>query len=73
MPDATNAPDPVTILVDADACPVKEEIYRVAELQWPRHLSLAIIRGGGYRAAHGAEHLCPPGLRGHGMEIPISR
>ena len=23
--------DPVTILVDADACPVKEEIYRVAE------------------------------------------
>ena len=31
MPDATNAPDPVTILVDADACPVKEEIYRVAE------------------------------------------
>ena len=24
--------DPVTILVDADACPVKEEIYRVAKL-----------------------------------------
>ncbi len=24
-------PDPVTILVDADACPVKDEIYRVAE------------------------------------------
>ncbi|QZD94505.1 YaiI/YqxD family protein [Qipengyuania gelatinilytica] len=23
--------DPVTILVDADACPVKEEIYRVAQ------------------------------------------
>ncbi|MGX7896931.1 YaiI/YqxD family protein [Tsuneonella sp. HG222] len=23
--------DPVTILVDADACPVKDEIYRVAE------------------------------------------
>ena len=23
--------DPVTILVDADACPVKEEVYRVAE------------------------------------------
>lgn len=24
-------PDPLTILIDADACPVKEEIYRVAE------------------------------------------
>ncbi len=24
-------PEPVTILVDADACPVKDEIYRVAE------------------------------------------
>ncbi|AKH44052.1 hypothetical protein FHS61_001368 [Altererythrobacter atlanticus] len=24
------APEPATILVDADACPVKEEIYRVA-------------------------------------------
>jgi hypothetical protein len=24
-------PEPVTILVDADACPVKEEVYRVAE------------------------------------------
>ena len=23
--------EPVTILVDADACPVKEEIYRVAD------------------------------------------
>ena len=23
--------EPVTILVDADACPVKEEVYRVAE------------------------------------------
>ena len=29
MPSPTAAP--VTILVDADACPVKEEIYRVAE------------------------------------------
>ena len=26
-----SAPPPLTILVDADACPVKEEIYRVAE------------------------------------------
>ena len=26
-----SAPAPATILVDADACPVKEEIYRVAE------------------------------------------
>ena len=24
-------PEPVTILVDADACPVKDEIYRVAD------------------------------------------
>ncbi|KPF65648.1 YaiI/YqxD family protein [Porphyrobacter sp. AAP60] len=28
MPDPTS---PVTILIDADACPVKDEIYRVAE------------------------------------------
>ncbi|WP_086437786.1 YaiI/YqxD family protein [Altererythrobacter xiamenensis] len=27
----TSPADPVTILVDADACPVKEEIYRVAD------------------------------------------
>ena len=26
-----SATNPITILVDADACPVKEEIYRVAE------------------------------------------
>ena len=26
-----SAPAPLTILVDADACPVKDEIYRVAE------------------------------------------
>jgi hypothetical protein len=25
------APKPVTIFIDADACPVKQEIYRVAE------------------------------------------
>lgn len=30
--------DPVTILVDADACPVKDEIYRVAE-----RLDVAVI------------------------------
>ena len=31
MPSPSPAAAPVTILVDADACPVKEEIYRVAE------------------------------------------
>ena len=25
------APTPITIYVDADACPVKQEVYRVAE------------------------------------------
>lgn len=30
-PRMSTPPDPVTILVDADACPVKDEIYRVAE------------------------------------------
>ncbi|MEL7684493.1 YaiI/YqxD family protein [Citromicrobium bathyomarinum] len=29
-PDPAPEPDAITILVDADACPVKEEIYRVA-------------------------------------------
>lgn len=31
MPHTPHDTVPVTILVDADACPVKEEIYRVAE------------------------------------------
>ena len=31
MPSPSPTAAPVTILVDADACPVKEEIYRVAE------------------------------------------
>jgi uncharacterized protein YaiI (UPF0178 family) len=32
MPNhASDAPSPVTILIDADACPVKDEIYRVAD------------------------------------------
>lgn len=31
MPQAPHDTVPVTILVDADACPVKDEIYRVAE------------------------------------------
>ncbi|ANU07265.1 YaiI/YqxD family protein [Paraurantiacibacter namhicola] len=29
--DSARPPQPVTILVDADACPVKDEIYRVAQ------------------------------------------
>src|SRR6478752_3624828 len=33
------APTPLRILVDADACPVKEEIYRVAE----RHRALVSV------------------------------
>ena len=31
MPSPSPTAAPVTILVDADACPVKDEIYRVAE------------------------------------------
>jgi uncharacterized protein len=27
----TETPEPIVILVDADACPVKAEVYRVAE------------------------------------------
>lgn len=30
MTDAT-PPNPITIFIDADACPVKQEVYRVAE------------------------------------------
>lgn len=33
-------PSPVRILVDADACPVKEEIYRVA---WRREVPVTIV------------------------------
>ncbi len=30
-PETPSAKPPVTVIVDADACPVKEEVYRVAE------------------------------------------
>ncbi len=36
----TTAPPPVTILVDADACPVKDEIYRVA---WRHEVPVVIV------------------------------
>ena len=35
---------PATILVDADACPVKDEIYRVAERHGARFACPALLR-----------------------------
>jgi uncharacterized protein len=58
-------PDPVRVLVDADACPVKEEVYRVAlrhgaavtivsnqHLRVPQHPLIArVVVGDGFDAA----------------------
>jgi uncharacterized protein YaiI (UPF0178 family) len=33
---------PITILIDADACPVKDEVYRVAERHLARGLAVAV-------------------------------
>ena len=44
---STDAPAlPLTILVDADACPVKEEIYKVA---FRRNIPVCIVSGSGLR------------------------
>jgi len=32
----TAPPNTIAIYVDADACPVKQEVYRVAQRQWPQ-------------------------------------
>ena len=42
----TEAGPPVTILVDADACPVKEEIYRVAERY---HAQVLVVSNSAFR------------------------
>lgn len=43
QPPMTEPPSPIHIYVDADACPVKDEIYRVAE----RHkLPVTVVAGG---------------------------
>jgi len=33
---------PITIFIDADACPVKDEVYRVAERHRARGLDLTV-------------------------------
>jgi uncharacterized protein YaiI (UPF0178 family) len=45
----TTPPNPIRIYVDADACPVKEEIYRVAA----RHcLPVSVVAGQFIRVPH---------------------
>jgi uncharacterized protein len=39
-------PNPVRILVDADACPVKEEIYKVA---WRREVPVTVVSNSPFR------------------------
>ena len=43
--------EPVTILVDADACPVKEEIYRVAERYGapPHNVQVRVVSNSPFR------------------------
>jgi hypothetical protein len=44
------APSPIHILVDADACPVKEEIYRVAER---RRVKVSVVSNSPFRVPVG--------------------
>lgn len=45
LPHKSPAPSP-RILVDADACPVKEEIYKVA---WRRNVSVVLVSNARFR------------------------
>ena len=44
-------PNPVTILIDADACPVKDEVYRVAERYKapPRNVHVRVVSNAPFR------------------------
>ena len=42
----TDTPSPLRILVDADACPVKDEIYKVA---WRREVPVTIVANSHFR------------------------
>jgi uncharacterized protein YaiI (UPF0178 family) len=41
MPQA--APQPISLYIDADACPVKDEVYRVAERHLQKGVALKIF------------------------------
>ena len=43
MNDTPAAPKPITIYVDADACPVKQEVYRVAERHARKGLAVKVV------------------------------
>jgi uncharacterized protein len=43
MPDLNPSPRAITIYVDADACPVKQEIYRVAERHALKGIALKVF------------------------------
>ena len=43
MPDLNPSPRAITIYVDADACPVKEEVYRVAERHALKGVALKVF------------------------------
>ena len=43
MPDLNPSPRAITIYVDADACPVKEEVYRVAERHARKGVALKVF------------------------------
>ncbi len=45
-PPPETAPNPIRILVDADACPVKDEIYKVA---WRHEVPVVIVSNSPFR------------------------
>ena len=45
-PGPVPAPSPLRILVDADACPVKDEVYKVA---WRRNVAVTVVSNSAFR------------------------
>ena len=43
MNSSSASPTPITIYVDADACPVKQEVYRVAERHAGKGVALKVF------------------------------
>ena len=43
MNSSPSASKPITVYIDADACPVKQEIYRVAERRTLKDVALKLL------------------------------
>jgi uncharacterized protein YaiI (UPF0178 family) len=61
-------PNPIAIYIDADACPVKQEVYCIAERQLAKGLGLTVFVGSKSPIADGGSQAgypppCVPGNR----------